>query len=270
MFTICHCLRGLASSWSHNSFRRLRFARILRRMRMFVIGFALLACNKNPAEGQPQATVGEAIEIPSASASATAPATVSATAPATVAAVQPTVTASATAAPVAAANEDIALSGANTTIGFTGSRVGGSHEGSFKRFTGTLTLSPEKLEESKLSLDIETASVSTDAPKLTEHLKSPDFFDVAKFSKATFRSTSIKPSTAKGSTHTITGNLDFHGIRRSISFPANITVTPEKVSGTAQFSMNRKDFKVIFDGEADYAIKDYVLVKLGVNAARKK
>jgi polyisoprenoid-binding protein YceI len=101
-------------------------------------------------------------------------------------------------------------------------------------------------------------------------LKSADFFDVAKFAKATFRSTSIKPSTAKGFTHTITGNLEFHGVKRSIAFPANLTVTPEKVSGTAQFSLNRKDFKVVFDGEADYLIKDYVLVKLGVNAARKK
>lgn len=230
---------------------------------------AVIGCNKNPTEGQPQATVGEAVEVPSAPTTQASAVASGATAVASGAATaSPTATTAPTAAP--AASEDIALSAANTTIGFTGSKVGGSHEGFFKKFTGTLTLAPEKIEDSKVSIDIETASVSTDAPKLTEHLKSSDFFDVAKFTKATFRSTSIKPAAAKGATHTITGNLEFHGVRRSVAFPANITVTPEKVTGTAQFALSRKDFKVVFDGEADYLIKDYVLVKLNVNAARKK
>jgi polyisoprenoid-binding protein YceI len=223
-------------------------------------------CSKDPTEGQPAATVGEAVETASAPTTKPTVAAASPDAAASDAAATPTATATAE----AKAPEEIPLSPTTGSILFTGSKVGGSHEGAFKKFTGTLTLVPDAVETSKVSVDIDLASVWTDNGKLTDHLKSEDFFNVGKYTKATFRSTSIKASTAKGATHTITGNLDFHGVRKSISFPANITVAEDKVTATAQFSMNRKDFKVAFDGEADYLIKDYVFVRLSVNAPRKK
>ncbi len=223
-------------------------------------------CSKDPTEGQPAATVGEAVETASAATSKpTAPASADA-GPSDAAALG-----DATAAAEAKPPEEIALSPATGSILFTGSKVGGSHEGSFKKFNGTLTLVPDAIESSKLSVDIDLASVATDNGKLTEHLKSEDFFNVAKFTKATFRSTSIKPVTnVKGATHTITGNLDFHGVKKSLSFPANITVADDKVTASAQFSMNRKTFNVAFDGETDYLIKDLVFVRITVNAPRKK
>ena len=72
-------------------------------------------------------------------------------------------------------------------------------------------------------------SIWTDTEKLTGHLKSADFFDVAKFPKSTFESTEIKAGSsdakAKDATHTVTGNLTLHGVTRSIQFPAKIAVT---------------------------------------------
>lgn len=234
---------------------------------MFLSGCS--GCSKDPTEGQPAATVGEAVET------ATAP-----TGKPTAAPTAPIVgdagssdagSSDAGATAEAKAPEELALSPATGSILFTGSKVGGSHDGSFKKFSGTLTLVPDAIENSKVSVDIDLASVSTDNAKLTDHLKSEDFFNVAKFTKATFRSTSIKPvTTVKGATHTITGNLDFHGVKKSLSFPANITVTDDKVTASAQFSMNRKTFNVAFDGEADYLIKDLVFVRVTVNAPRKK
>ena len=70
------------------------------------------------------------------------------------------------------------------------------------------------------SVVVEMASVKSDDEKLTGHLQSPDFFDVAKYPKATFESTEIKKGGDKGATHTVTGNLDFHGVKKSITFPA--------------------------------------------------
>jgi polyisoprenoid-binding protein YceI len=120
-----------------------------------------------------------------------------------------------------------------------------------------------------VAIDIDTASVVTDEPDLTAHLKTPDFFDVAKYPKATFVSTKITPDESSG-TQTVTGNFDLHGVKKSITFPATIHVTPESVTVDAEFSINRKDFGIVFAGKADDLIRDGVVIKLNVKAPRAK
>ncbi|HYX27271.1 MAG TPA: YceI family protein, partial [Pyrinomonadaceae bacterium] len=124
--------------------------------------------------------------------------------------------------------------------------------------------------QSVVSIAIDTASVFTDTPDLTKHLQTPDFFDVAKFPKANFVSTKIEPITggANGATHTVTGNFDFHGIKKSISFPAMIQVGPDAVSVNAEFAINRKDFGLVYPGKADDLIRDEVLMKLTLKVPR--
>jgi polyisoprenoid-binding protein YceI len=101
------------------------------------------------------------------------------------------------------------------------------------------------------------------------HLKSPDFFDVAKFPKATFTSTSIKAGGEKGATHTVTGNLELHGVKKSISFPATIKVAGDAVDANASFGINRKDFGVNYPGKADDLVKDEILLTLTIHAQKK-
>ena len=72
----------------------------------------------------------------------------------------------------------------NATIGFVGSKVTGSHVGGFKLFKGTFEVVPTKLESSKITAEIDTSWIFTDNDRVTNHLKSPDFFDVAKFPHA--------------------------------------------------------------------------------------
>ena len=158
-------------------------------------------------------------------------------------------------------------------IQFVGSKVTGSHNGGFQSFQGTWYLVPAKLESSLLTARIDMDSTTTDTDKLTGHLKSPDFFDVAKFPTATFESTGISPGSsdakAKDATHTVTGNLTLHGLTKSIQFPAKLTVTPESATLDSEFSLNRKDFGVNYPGMADDLIRDEVVVKLAIQAPRK-
>jgi len=121
-----------------------------------------------------------------------------------------------------------------------------------------------------VTVDIDTASLVTDADGLTTHLKTPDFFDVAKYPKANFTSTKIEPATTAGATHTITGNLDLHGVKKSISFPASIQVAPDSASVNAEFAINRKDFGINYAGKANDLIRDEVVMKLTVKAPRKQ
>jgi polyisoprenoid-binding protein YceI len=169
-----------------------------------------------------------------------------------------------------AGGETFAISPENSKVEFVAAKVTRSHNGSFKQFSGTIDLISGNIEQSIVSISIDTASVTTDDDQLTGHLKTPDFFDVAKYPKASFVSTKIEPSTANGATHTITGNFDLHGVKKSISFPATIQPAADGVSANAEFSINRKDFGINYPGKADDLIRDGVVIKLTIKAARKK
>ncbi len=151
------------------------------------------------------------------------------------------------------------ISAWNSTIGFVGSKVTGSHEGSFKTFRGMIELVDEEPTRSRVEVTIDMGSVEADDPDLTDHLKSADFFDAPTYPEASFKSTQIARSD-KG--YTVTGDLSLHGETRSISFPAEIKLTPEGPAARAEFSIKRFDFKIMYPGKADNLIRDEVLIKL--------
>ncbi|HEV8368765.1 MAG TPA: YceI family protein, partial [Pyrinomonadaceae bacterium] len=106
----------------------------------------------------------------------------------------------------------------NSKIEFVASKVTGSHNGSFKDFSGAIDYVGQP-EKSRVNVTIKMSSVSTDTDDLTKHLQTPDFFDVAKFPQATFESTEIKPGGENGASHTVIGNFQLHGVTKSITFP---------------------------------------------------
>ncbi|WP_433932725.1 YceI family protein [Sorangium cellulosum] len=173
------------------------------------------------------------------------------------------------AAPSAPA-EALPIDATASTIGFVGSKVTGKHEGKFEKISGAITLAGGKAEGGKLSIEADTSSVKTDAEKLDGHLKSKDFFDVEQFPKATFTSTQIKAGGENGATHTVTGELDLHGVKKTITFPATITEGADSMSGNAEFVINRKDFGIVYPGKQDDLIRDDVLLKLSLKAPRKQ
>lgn len=183
---------------------------------------------------------------------------------------EPTNAAPAAATGVAAGSESLAIDPAASKVEFVGSKVTGKHDGSFPTFSGKIDLAAAKPEASKITVTIDTTSVKTDNEKLTGHLKSPDFFDTEKFSKATFESTEIKAGGEKGATHTVTGTLNLHGVKKTISFPATVAVTADAVTAKSEFSINRKDFGINYAGKVDDLIRDDVVIKLDIKAPRKK
>ena len=153
----------------------------------------------------------------------------------------------------------------NSKIDFVGSKVTGSHNGSFQDFSGQIDYAGN-VEQSRVNITIKTDSITTDTADLTTHLKTADFFDVAKYPDATFVSTAIKPGGEKGASHTVTGNLTMHGVTKSITFPATIAVTPGEASVDASFSINRKDFGISYAGAANNLIRDDVVLTLRIRA----
>ena len=150
-----------------------------------------------------------------------------------------------------------------STVSFVGSKVTGSHDGGFHDFEGTITLPDGDPMQGEIDIVIDTTSLWSDNEKLTNHLKSPDFFDVASHPTATFRSSSIAGT---DSGYEVTGNLDLHGVSKSITFPATIELGADSIAAQAEFSIKRFDFGIAYTGAADDLIRDDVLIKLDIVA----
>lgn len=149
-----------------------------------------------------------------------------------------------------------------STIGFTGSKVTGSHDGGFKNFAGSFRIADGKLVGTP-ELKIAMESLWADNEKLAGHLKSQDFFNVQQFPVTIFTVTSVEPS---GTQHQVTGNLNLHGVTKSVSFPANVQVAAEAVTLKAEFAINRRDFNINFPGMPNDLIRDNVVLRLDVKA----
>lgn len=156
---------------------------------------------------------------------------------------------------------------ADSSVAWVGAKVTGDHKGGFNTISGTAELN-EKNELSALKLEVDTTSVFSDAEKLTGHLASPDFFDVANHPKASFELTNAVPATGEGVTHTITGNMSIRGITKTISFPAKVEVADGQVTASSEFTLKRFDFGIAYTGKADDLIKDDVLMKLNLKFAK--
>ena len=167
--------------------------------------------------------------------------------------------------------EILAFSNENSKVSFVGSKVTGKHDGGFNTFSGNINLVNGKAEESSVTVDIDVASVYTDTDGLTKHLQTGDFFDAANHPRAKFGSTRIVPDAAGGEgKYTVTGDLELRGVKKAVTFPATITINDNEVAVNSEFSINRKDFNILYAGKADDLIRDDVVLKLDLKAPRKK
>lgn len=141
--------------------------------------------------------------------------------------------------------------------------------GEFGKTEGTLTLDEADVTKSRVEATIDVASLDTREPKRDEHLRSPDFFDVAKFPKMTFRSTKVERA-GEGKLK-VTGDLTLRGVTRPVVLDVAGPTAEIKdpwgnarrgVSATA--TINRKDFGVAWSKliEAGPVVGDEVKIEL--------
>jgi polyisoprenoid-binding protein YceI len=158
-----------------------------------------------------------------------------------------------------------AINPESSTVEWVGSKVTGKHDGGFKKFEGEVTVVNGRVPGPGTKVVIETDSIWSDNDRLTGHLKSPDFFNVAEHPTATFVATSVTPQTTNS---LVSGNLTLHGVTKQISFPAQIQVTDDAVEVKAEFFIKRYDFEMKYPGKADDLIRDEVVLRLNVKANR--
>jgi len=157
---------------------------------------------------------------------------------------------------------ELVLDPRRSSIAFVGRKVTKDHEGSFSGISGTGKLKGYLPLEFKIAIDMDT--LTSDHPKLTNHLKSADFFNTPKYPRARFKTTKIRPGAEGVATHTMSGELSLLAVTKRITFPATIVVTDAGATGLAEFKINRKDFGIVYPGRPDDLISDEVLLKLNL------
>ncbi len=223
----------------------MKFTSVLKMTVLTAVTVSLVACAKDPAKEVAPAKVEAKKEA--AAAPAAAP----------------------EAAPAPAAQAKGNLAG---DLIFVGSKVTGSHTCKFTDWDGSLS-EAGSLEEATLSVTVRTTAMACDfddpkpwTVKLEKHLRSDDFFASEKFPEATFVSTAIKAQAdAKtNTTHQVTGNMTIRGIQKELSFPATLAIAEDGFKGTIEFSLNRKEFDIMYPGKVDDLIRDDVVLKLSL------
>lgn len=152
-------------------------------------------------------------------------------------------------------------------------------EGDFSVENGAVTAGDFTVDINSLTVD--PASVTEPGKKpeeLAGHLKSPDFFDAAKYPTAKFTITAVAPfdaaketSKLEGATNVVSGNLTLKDKTVNVTFPAKITVTDTEVTLVANFSVDRTSWNLSYGAEGapeDWAISKDFDIALDVKATK--
>jgi polyisoprenoid-binding protein YceI len=165
----------------------------------------------------------------------------------------------------------------HTTVGFQVRHIFTMLGGKFQDFTGTIHIDRARPESSSVEFTIEAGSIFTNDAKRDEHLKSPDFFDVARHPTITFKSTSLKP-VGKDS-YEVTGDLTMRGVTRSVTIPVSFLGEGkdpwgnEKIGFETATTLNRKDYGINWNKTLDQGgvlVGDEVKVQISVEANKVK
>ncbi len=144
--------------------------------------------------------------------------------------------------PVPVESSTARIDAKNTRIEFVGLHTGSSPRprlGGFKQFDGVLVVEEGQLKT--ISVEIEIASIWTEFDKLTRHLQAADFLNAKEYPTARFKSTKIVQGNEEGMVE-VTGELNLHGTKETITFPAKVELSKEGIVVDSEFQIDRALF----------------------------
>ena len=168
-----------------------------------------------------------------------------------------------------------------STLEWYASKMAGNHNGTIN-FSGGEILSNHGALTGSVEVDMNTIrnsdiSDETYKAKLEGHLKSPYFFDAAKFPKSVFVINSITPITeskTEGATHNVKGNLTIKDKTNPLSFDAAVKMEPNKITCVGSAVVDRSKYDVKYGSKAffpeigDKIIYDEFTLKFNLTAIK--
>ncbi|HWE84245.1 MAG TPA: YceI family protein [Terracidiphilus sp.] len=162
---------------------------------------------------------------------------------------------------------------AHSSVDFTVKHMSLSNvHGHFGAIKGSITMNDADITKSSVTVTIDTTTVDTGVQMRDNDLKSPNYFDVAKFTTATFASTSVSGG---GGHLTINGNLTLHGVTKPVTLdvegptgPVNGMDHKPHVGFSATTTLNRKDFG-IGANTPDNVVSNEIRLTIDLDAAKQ-
>jgi polyisoprenoid-binding protein YceI len=174
----------------------------------------------------------------------------------------------------AAANETYQFDQARSTIGFRVHQFLGTTNGKFTQFSGSIDLDSQHPEHSSVSARIQVSSIDTGIKKRDDHLRSPEFFNVAKYREITFKSRSVKQTGPQSGD--IIGDLTLHGVTKPVTLRVKL-VTPVSDEARTRWEvttepLKRRDFGLMFGSatETVSGISQDVAIKIDIEAVKSR
>jgi polyisoprenoid-binding protein YceI len=146
--------------------------------------------------------------------------------------------------------------------------------GKFNEFSGTLTLEGASIKEATGS--IQAKSIDTGIERRDNHLRSPDFFDVAKFPTITFQS---KRTEKQGTDTVLIGDFTMHGVTKELSLPVTIkgpikdSWGNDRIGFQARTKLNRRDYGLKYNQALEaggLVVGDEIELEINAEAVKAK
>ena len=141
-----------------------------------------------------------------------------------------------------------ALVPAQSSVHFTAKQMGVPVQGHFKKFDAQVQFDTAKPETSKINFTVETGSATMGSKETDSNLLSADWFNIAKFPKATFESSAVKA--LGGGKYQVDGTLTIKGSAHKVSVPVQLTQAGDTTTASGSLPLKRLSFKI---GDGDWA-----------------
>ena len=170
-------------------------------------------------------------------------------------------------------NEIYKFDQSRSTIGFTVHQFLGTTHGKFAKFDGKIEIDREHPEKSSVVARIDIRSIDTGIIKRDNHLRSAEFFNVAKFPEMTFKSGRVRQTGQQSGD--IFGDLTMHGVTKPITLHVKLVSpisneTKETRWAVTTEPLKRRDFNLMFSqgAESISGIGQTVAVNIEIEASR--
>lgn len=141
----------------------------------------------------------------------------------------------------------------SSEISFTSRQMGVPVVGRFRRFSAEMAFDPRQPAAARIGFVVDLGSAEIGDAETTAELRKPDWFNVAQFPQARFRSTGVKP--LEGRRFEVTGELAIKGATRPVVVPVTLSQAGALTTAAGSFTVRRLDFQI---GIGDW--KDTALV----------
>lgn len=174
-----------------------------------------------------------------------------------------------------AAVEVYKIDATHSAINYSLRHILSKYTSSFTKLSGEITVDRDNLEKSSVTATIDVAALTTDSEGRDKHIKGPDFFDVAKFPSASFKSKSWKKTGEN--TFDVTGDLTIKDVTKEVVLKTTLLgFGPGMRPGTllsgweATTIIKKSDFGLAGPAMLQKALGDEVAITINIEAGAKQ